>query len=185
MKTLIVLTAASGLMLTSALAQTATAPGANAPAPPSATQPMPNDQANAPANPAAAGGIQVITAQTSDDWLAGSFKGTDVLGSDNTKVGDVSDILFARDGKVLAYIVSVGGFLGMGAKDVAIAPSSFQVQPGQTATDFKLKVAMTKDDLKNAAAFQPYKAPAPTVGMGAPGANRPVGSTTRPVGSAQ
>ena len=173
-------------MLTSALAQTR-APGADAPAPPSATQPMPNDQATAPTNPAGAGGIQIITAQTSDDWLASSFKGTDVLGSDNTKVGDVSDILFKRDGKVLGYIVSVGGFLGMGAKDVAMAPASFQVQPGQTASDFKLKVAMTKDELKNAAAFEPYKppAPAPTVGMGAPGANRPVGSTTRPTGSAQ
>src|SRR4029078_13179468 len=75
------------------------------------------------------GSAKFVSSQTSDQWVASKFKGTDVLGPNNEKVGDVADVLFTKDGKVLAYIVGVGGFLGIGQKDVAIEPSSFQVVP--------------------------------------------------------
>jgi len=61
------------------------------------------------------------------------------------KIGDVSDILFDKDGKIEAYVVSVGGFLGMGSKDVAIAPTSFDVVPGSNGSADKLKLSMSKD----------------------------------------
>jgi uncharacterized protein YrrD len=48
------------------------------------------------------------------------FKGTDVVGSDNEKIGDVSDILFDKSGKVEAFVISVGGVLGVGAKEVPL-----------------------------------------------------------------
>ncbi len=48
------------------------------------------------------------------------FKGTDVLGPDDAQVGDVNDILFDKGGKILGLIVGVGGFLGIGEKNVAI-----------------------------------------------------------------
>ena len=62
-----------------------------------------------------------VSQQKPDQWLASKFKGTDVVGADNQKIGDVTDILFDKNGKIEAYIVSVGGFLGIGAKDVALA----------------------------------------------------------------
>jgi hypothetical protein len=94
-----------------------------------------------------------------------------VLGADNQKIGDVSDILFAKDGKVLAYVVSVGGFLGIGSKDVALEPSAFQVVAGDKSKNEsdKLKLSMTKDQLKQASNFEPYKAPSSTTGMGSSG----------------
>jgi len=114
---------------------------------------------------AAAGKAQVVTQQTADQMLATKFKGTNVIGSNDEKIGDVSDILFDKEGKVLAYVIGVGGFLGIGAKDVALAPASFQVQPANDRENMKLKLSMTKDELKNAAEFQPYKAPTPTTGQ--------------------
>ena len=102
-----------------------------------------------------------MTKQSPDQHLASKFKGTDVIGADDEKIGDVSDILFDKDKKVLAYIVGVGGFLGIGAKDVAIDPASFQAVPGKDATNFKLRLSMTKDELKAAAAFEPYQPPRP------------------------
>ena len=51
-----------------------------------------------------------------------------MIGANNEKIGDVNDILFDRNGRVLAYVIGVGGFLGIGAKDVALAPASFQVE---------------------------------------------------------
>ena len=117
-----------------------------------------------------------VNSQRSDQFLASKFKGTNVIGSDDQKIGDVSDILFDKDGKIEAYVVGVGGFLGIGAKDVALAPSAFQIVAGDKSKNEsdKLKVSMTKDELKQAANFEPYKAPSSTTGMGGPA------GTTRP-----
>src|SRR5438132_6332255 len=43
--------------------------------------------------------------------------------SDN-KIGDVDDVLIDKEGRVTAMIVAVGGFLGMGEKNVAVPFSS-------------------------------------------------------------
>ena len=67
---------------------------------------------------------QVVNEQLPDQWLASKFKGLDVVGLDNLKIGEVNDILFDRNGKVLAYVIGVGGFLGIGSKDVALTPDS-------------------------------------------------------------
>jgi hypothetical protein len=132
---------------------------------------------------APAGKAHFVTKQTSDQHLASKFNGTDVIGTDDAKIGDVSDVLFDKDNKVIAFIVGVGGFLGIGAKDVAIDPTSFQAVPGKDATDMKLRLSMTKDELKAAPAFEPYTPPrpvssqAPTRPMGAPSPTAPKSST--------
>ena len=84
-----------------------------------------------------------------------------MIGAADEKIGDVSDILFDEKGTVLAYIVGVGGFLGIGSKDVAIAPASFQKVPGKDGANEKLRLSMTKEQLKQAAAFEPYSPPRP------------------------
>jgi hypothetical protein len=48
--------------------------------------------------------------------LASKFKGTDVIGSDNQKIGDVGDILFDKSGKFEAF--------GLAARDRQAANSS-------------------------------------------------------------
>jgi uncharacterized protein YrrD len=128
-----------------------------------------------------AGSAQFINTQKPDQWLASKFKGTDVGGADNEKIGDVSGIMFDKAGKIEAFIVSVGGFLGMGAKDVALAPAAFQVVAGDKSKNEsdKLKLAsMTKDQLKQAANFEPYNPPRTTTGMG--GSPRPVPAAPAP-----
>lgn len=143
LKTLLITTAVGGLMISSAFAQSSMDS-------PRTTAPSANSGMMAPA---ATGAVQTITAQGPNQWLASNVKGTDVLGPDDAKVGDVNDILLTQDGKVDAYIVGVGGFLGIGTKNIAVAPSSFQtIRDNNT---IKLKIAMTKDQLKDYAAFEP------------------------------
>src|SRR5450756_1400426 len=158
MKKLMISTALSGLMFSAALAQAPSSP-------PSAT-----DQTKQPSmsQPAPATAPNFVASQKPDQWLASKFKGTDVLGADNQKIGDVSDILFDKSGKVDAIIVSVGGFLGLGSKHVAIAPSAFDVVKGQNDTSDKLKISATKDQLEQAQNFEPYQPARTTTGMGAP-----------------
>jgi PRC-barrel domain len=45
-------------------------------------------------------------------------------GTSDNKIGGVDDILIDKEGRVTAVIIGVGGFLGMGEKDVAVPFSS-------------------------------------------------------------
>ena len=133
----------------------------------------------------ASGSQQFVASQQSNQWLSSKFIGTDVVGADDKKIGDVSDVLFDQQGKVEAYVVGVGGFLGIGSKDVALAPSAFQhVKDNNTE---KLKISMTKDQLEKAPAFERKQEPrATTTGTGSPsggmGSPRPSGA---PAGTAR
>ena len=121
-------------------------------------------------------GAKVIASQQSSQWLASKFTGTDVVGTDDKKIGDVNDVLFDQNGQIQAYVVGVGGFLGMGEKNVALAPTAFQVIKGDNGSADKLRLSMTKDELKQAQAFEPYKEPARTTGS----ATRPGGAGSSP-----
>jgi sporulation protein YlmC with PRC-barrel domain len=126
-----------------------------------------------PATPKAVGNF--IAAQGADMWVFSKFKGTDVLGPDDKHIGDVTDLVFDKNGKIDGVVVGVGGFLGIGEKNVAIDLAAFQVVPANTGSstttstsddpsNIKLKVAWTKDELKNAPDFQYYKAASRTSG---------------------
>jgi hypothetical protein len=177
LKKFMITTAAAALLAGPAFAQSSSStPAPSATPAPAATTVAP--AATAPAMTSS----KFVTAQTPDQLLATKFKGTDVMGTDNAKIGDVADVLFDKDGKVLAYVVGVGGFLGIGSKDVALAPSSFQVMPPTDKDNMKLQLAMTKDELKAAPEFKPYNPPrtaaggtgsAPTTGQGSAPAPRP------------
>jgi hypothetical protein len=103
-----------------------------------------------------------IPAQKPDQLLASKMKGADVIGADDKKIGDISDLLFSKDGKLDAYILSVGGFLGVGAKEVALAPSAVQIV--QDNNTMKVKVSMTKDQLTQAPNFEKVKETRTTTG---------------------
>ena len=120
LKTLMMTTTAVALVVGSAVAQYAGAGSPKAP-PMQKSETMPA--------PGATGSRQFVTLQSADQWLATKFKGTDVIGSNNEKIGDVNDILIDQNGRIVAYVVGVGGFLGIGQKDVALAPSRV---PGAT-----------------------------------------------------
>ena len=77
--------------------------------------------------------------------------GADVQTANNEDIGDVSDLIIGSDGQVMAIVVSVGGFLGMGEKDVAIGWD--HVKRSGTADDVELRVDVTRDELKAAPGF--------------------------------
>jgi sporulation protein YlmC with PRC-barrel domain len=135
-------------------------------------------------NKAAGGQPKVVASQSPDQFLASNFKGTDVIGSNGKKIGDVADILFEKDGTIKAYVISFGGFLGMGAKEVAIAPNAFEVMPGKKGGAKKLKLSMSQRDLKSAQKFTEYQPPKPTFttgsGTGSMRAPRPSGGGMAP-----
>jgi sporulation protein YlmC with PRC-barrel domain len=113
-----------------------------------------------------------IVAQEADTILADrDFIGQTVYAADKSKIGTISDLILSKDGQsVRGFVIGVGGFLGIGEKNVAIDPSAFQPVADSNANDpndMKLKVTWTKDQLKNAPSFEYYKAPARTTSSGA------------------
>jgi sporulation protein YlmC with PRC-barrel domain len=76
---------------------------------------------------------------TVTDWYKQS-----VYDPSNSKIGEISDVLLSPDGKVNALIVGVGGFLGMGEKDVAVP---FDAVKHETRDG---KVYLTLDTTKDA-----------------------------------
>ncbi len=171
-RTLMVSAAISALMVSGAMAQ------ANPPASESTHQPAAVDTSHM-------NGPHFLQAQGADEWAFSKFKGTNVLGPDDKKVGDVTDVIFDKHGKVHGLVVGVGGFLGIGEKNVAIDLNAFQVVPYSTGmntaapagppggattgtaanntaadndpTRVKLKVTWTQDQLKAARDFQYYR----------------------------
>lgn len=185
MKKLLVTTALSGLMLSAAVAQSSSpsGSGSSSQAPAASSDSMKSDASKsstsgASSSSAGASGA-TIAAQKPDQLLASKVEGTDVVGANDEKIGDVSDILFTKDGRIEAYILSVGGFLGVGAKEVALAPSSVQLV--QDKDTWKLKVSMTKDQLAQAPNFEHYKGQRATTGASSSGTgNMGAGSATAP-----
>ena len=68
--------------------------------------------------------------------------------SDN-KIGEIMDVLVDRDGKTHALIVGVGGFLGAGEKDVAVAFNAVQFKTKDNNKWYPV-MNTTKDALKSA-----------------------------------
>jgi len=53
-------------------------------------------------------------------WRASKLIGVDVYNEANEKIGDISEIILDKSGKVANVIIGVGGFLGMGEHYVAV-----------------------------------------------------------------
>jgi sporulation protein YlmC with PRC-barrel domain len=104
------------------------------------------------AQPMAAGGSGLMTSIPSSSVTVTDWYKQDVYDPSNAKIGEIMDVLVAKDGQVQAAIVGVGGFLGAGEKDVAVSFNSIK----QTMKNDKVYLTLdtTKDALKKAPGFK-------------------------------
>ena len=73
-----------------------------------------------------------VTVPPTGAWRASDLEGKDVYGADGESIGSISDVLLSEEGEVIAVLVGVGGFLGIGQKDVAVAMDALEFGPGKT-----------------------------------------------------
>ena len=85
----------------------------------------------APMGMASEGGF--VTYQQADQLLGSGLMNANVRGADNENIGTVSDLVLDRDGQIVAVVVGVGGFLGIGQKNVAIAEDQLNFVLAQDA----------------------------------------------------
>ncbi len=83
-------------------------------------------QTTVPADPAprattqAAASIGSLFEMKAGQWRANKLTGVNVYNNANEKIGDVNELIVARDGKIEAVVIGVGGFLGMGEHLAAV-----------------------------------------------------------------
>jgi sporulation protein YlmC with PRC-barrel domain len=81
-----------------------------------------------------------------------NFYKQNVYDPSNNTIGTIDDVLISTEGRVSALIVGVGGFLGVGEKDVAIPFRAIRASRKDNNT-WVLVLNTTKDALKAAPGF--------------------------------
>jgi sporulation protein YlmC with PRC-barrel domain len=61
-----------------------------------------------------------MTQMQPGQWRASDLEGLNVYNQNNETIGDISELIVDNSGKIQAVVVGVGGFLGIGERDVAI-----------------------------------------------------------------
>jgi sporulation protein YlmC with PRC-barrel domain len=130
----------------------ATAEGQAAPADPAAPAEPATAEAAPPASPPPT--EAVIPAQAAGDVRAEKLIGMTVYDTNGDKVGQVKDILFNEQGQATGVVLSVGGVLGLGAKQVGLQWSEVDIQPDAEVA----KVQYNKDQLEAAPDFKTQEA---------------------------
>ena len=95
--------------------------------------------------PTQGGGISVST-----------FINRDIFNNDGEKIGVIKDLIVTPDARLAAAVVGVGGFLGIGEKDVALTFSS--IRATQRNNEWQLVTDTTKAALNEAPAYETKRA---------------------------
>jgi len=98
-------------------------------------------------------GKSLIYEQGDNSFSANEYIGATVWNLQNQDVGDINDLILSKDGQVQAVVIGVGGFLGLGEKDVAIDFDAVTTSENSQTGAVKFIVDASADQLAAAPAF--------------------------------
>lgn len=67
------------------------------------------------------GSMEFVSSQSESDWLGSTLIGRTVENNNGDNLGDINNIVVNEQGQVVAVVIGVGGFLGIGEKDVGVS----------------------------------------------------------------
>jgi sporulation protein YlmC with PRC-barrel domain len=114
-----------------------------------AAAPRTTTTTTAPANTATA------TAPAAGYVGASKLVGLNVRNAQGESIGEIKEVLIGNNGAIQSAIVGVGGFLGVGERNVALAWNQLKLQ--RDSDQLKAMVNMTKDELKTMPEYQEQK----------------------------
>jgi sporulation protein YlmC with PRC-barrel domain len=119
--------------------------------------------------------VQILTNVPADNLTVTHWYKQNVYDPSDSKIGEIMDVLVDREGKIGVLIVGVGGFVGVGEKDVAVPFNAVQFKTKDNNKWYPV-MNTTKDALKTAPGYKydrttmvwmPENTPA-TTGVSAP-----------------
>src|SRR5690606_7275814 len=93
-----------------------------------------------------------VTEQDASQILATKYIGQTVYNAEDESIGKINDLVMDENGKVTAAIIGVGGFLGVGEKEVGVPIDSIEVRTGE-GTEVQLVMQATREELEAAPEF--------------------------------
>ena len=93
-----------------------------------------------------------VTAQPTD-VLSYNLVGLNIVDGEDKTIGEIKDLIIS-EGQLSGFIVSVGGFLGMGEKYVIVSPASITVTYSETDKKWAAKMSATKEAVEKAPEFK-------------------------------
>jgi sporulation protein YlmC with PRC-barrel domain len=96
-------------------------------------------------------------------WRSSKLIGVNVYNDQNEKLGDINEIILDPTGKVMGYVIGVGGFLGVGEHDILIEPA---------------KIKFVNEPMRAASNAPATSTNAPATGTNAPTNTRNVSNTS-------
>lgn len=90
-----------------------------------------------------------FVAQAPEDVVASKLIGLSIRNGGNETIGSVADVVFDERRAVKSYVVSFGGFLGLNAKYVAVAPDTLKLSRKDGGT-LDAVIETDKDQLRAA-----------------------------------
>ncbi|MBP5981698.1 MAG: PRC-barrel domain-containing protein [Halomonas sp.] len=96
-----------------------------------------------------------MTTAPAGTFYSDSLTGNNVQSSveDDENIGTINDLIINEDGQIEAVIVGVGGFLGMGEKDVAIEWDSLELTQNADNDEYEIRVSASQEALEEAEEF--------------------------------
>ena len=85
--------------------------------------------------------------------LSSTLVGLEVRGADDTGIATIKDLAIDHDG-IQAYVLAVGGVLGIGNRYVAVAPSAIALVYDKAANGYSAKIQTDADALSKAPEFK-------------------------------
>jgi Bacterial protein of unknown function (DUF937)/PRC-barrel domain len=88
------------------------------------TSGTPGTQSTAPASP---GKVTYLTKPAADWTPVAMFYQQDIHNKAGEKIGTIKDLMIGQDGRIHAAVLSVGRFLGLGEKDIAVPMTALEI----------------------------------------------------------
>jgi PRC-barrel domain len=134
--------------------------------------------AQTPSNPSPlavnpAGGQPQWYTHRGNELRASKLIGTTVRNNANESIGGINEVVLGKDGKVAAVVIGVGGFLGMGEREVAVAFESLRLAQDENNRTV-VSLDATKDSLKAAPEWRWAGDRSGTTGNGSAPTRQPV-----------
>lgn len=108
-------------------------------------------QAQKPAKPDSTA-AEAVVIDAGNAMLVTRIIGSSVFTPAGENIGDINDLIFDNNGTIQAAVVGIGGFLGMGEKDVAVPLSRISAVRDDTNA-IKLTIQASREELDQAPAF--------------------------------
>jgi sporulation protein YlmC with PRC-barrel domain len=95
-----------------------------------------------------------LSVQSSNQWRSTQMLGMPVFDRAGEKIGSIGDLVIGQDGAIQAIVIALGGFLGVGEKNIAVSLREMTIS--RDGTGDRATVKLSKPEIERAPGFQIY-----------------------------